>query len=69
MTPLIFDRFSLFLISTRSENLIPKDLKFKILEDPIEGDPLNQAPPFSVAQKSSLTSLIAQTLNSVRLAV
>ena len=45
------------------------DLKFKILLHPIEGDSLNLAALISVAQNSSLISLIAQALNTVRLAV
>ena len=68
----IFATLSLFLISTHSENLIHVAVtveKFKTLEDPIEKDPLNLGPPISVAQKSSLISSIAQTLNTVRLAV
>ena len=43
----IFDRFSLFLISTHSANLIYQALtgkKFKIWEDPFERDPPNVAP-------------------------
>ena len=51
MVPPIFVKFSLFLISIRSENLnylVGEVLKFKILEDPVELDPTNQAPPISV---------------------
>ena len=39
------------------------------MEDPVEGDPPNLAPLISVAHKSSLISPIAQTFNTVRLAV
>ena len=44
--------FSLFLISTHCENLtylVVAVLKFEILENPIEGEPLNLALPISVA--------------------
>ena len=69
MVPPIFVRFSLFLISTHSDNLIhlaPTVYEFKILDDPIKGDPLNLAPPIQVPHQSSLISSIAQTLNTVR---
>ena len=69
MTLPIFVRFSLFLISTYSENLIHLAVTVLNLDDPIEGDPPNLASPFSVAQKSFLISSIAQTLKKVRLAV
>ena len=45
----IFVKFSLFLISTHSENLIHLTLmvlKFKILEDPVEEDSLTWHPRF-----------------------
>ena len=48
----IFVTFSLFLISTHSQNLIHLAVavkKFKILEDRIEGNPTNLAPLISVA--------------------
>ena len=46
----IFVTFSLFLISTHSKNLIHLALtvyKFKILEDPFEGNPKSGTPDFS----------------------
>ena len=72
VTPPIFVRFSLFLTSIHSENLIYLAVmvwKFELLKDPIEGDPLNLEPQISVKQKSSLISSIPQTLQPVHLAV
>ena len=53
MAPPIFVKFSLFLTSTHSENLIhitPTVHKFKNLKNPIDGNLSNLAPPMSVAQ-------------------
>ena len=50
--PPVFVRFSLILISTYSKILIHLAVTvpmFKILKDPIEGDPSNLALPISVA--------------------
>ena len=68
----IFVWFSLFLISTHSENLIHLALtvqKFKFLEVRIEEDSSNLAPRVPVTQNISLIFSIAQTLNAVRSAI
>ena len=66
VAPQIFVGFSLLLISTHSVNLVYLAKNFG---GPGSGGSPNVTPPITVAQKSSLISSIAQTLNAVRLAI